>query len=99
MDLLKSKLPKGMHLSPVAQAVFTIIERYTAFPWPILSAQCKRLGIDPARLEASHLPALTPLLAVSVGRFTSPDKEAAVRSELGAVAGPAAPARVAAPVR
>ena len=69
-------------MSPVAREVFKVLERYTAFPWPILAAQCKRVGTAPDQLEPVSLPALIPLLAAGVGRFTSPAKESAVKKEL-----------------
>jgi len=83
---LKAKIPPGTFLSPVAQAVFKVLERYTSFPWPVLAAQCKRVGTAPEFLDGGALPALIPLLAAGVGRFTSPEKENAVRKELQLVA-------------
>lgn len=77
-----NKPPEGIKLSDVAQKVFDILRKYTGFPWPVLSAQCKRIGAHPESLGKAALPALIPLLAAGVGRFTSPEKEAAVRKEL-----------------
>lgn len=82
MELKTSKLPSGSAMSPLAGDIFRILERYTAFPWPILAAQCKRAGVTTDHLEAASLAILIPLLAAGVGRFTSPDKEAAVKKEL-----------------
>ena len=82
MELKTGKLPSGLAMSPVAQDIFRVLDRYTAFPWPILAAQCKRAGVTPEHLGPVSLPQLIPLLAAGVGRFTSPDKEAAVKKEL-----------------
>ncbi len=75
--------PEGTKLSDVAQQVFDILRKYTGFPWPVLAAQCKRIGVSPDTLGRAALPTLIPHLAAGVGRFTSPEKEAAVRKELG----------------
>ena len=82
MELNSNKLPSGAIMSPLSREVFRILERYTVFPWPILAAQCKRAGTEPAHLDTARLPVLIPLLAAGVGRFTSPDKELAVKREL-----------------
>ena len=82
MELKSSKIPAGVSLSPLATEVFKVLERYTAFPWPILAAQCKRAGTTPIALTEDSLLSLIPLLAAGVGRFTSPEKEAAVQREL-----------------
>ena len=76
------KAPEGIKLSDVAQKVFDILRKYTGFPWPVLAAQCKRVGAEPETLGKASLPTLVPYLAGGVGRFTSPEKEAAVRKEL-----------------
>ena len=74
--------PEGTKLSEVALQVFEVLRKYTGFPWPVLAAQCKRVGATPETLTVAVLPTLIPYLAAGVGRFTSPDKEAAVRKEL-----------------
>lgn len=74
-------------LSPFSRAVFDAIAKYTAFPWPILTAQCKRGGLDPMNLDAAALTQLIPLIAQGVGLFTSPEKAALVRAELTRLAG------------
>ena len=74
--------PEGAKLSEVALQVFEILRKYTGFPWPVLAAQCKRVGVTPETLTVAALPTLIPFLAAGVGRFTSPEKEPAVRKEL-----------------
>lgn len=86
MEAPGKKLPPGIQLGPVAHSIFEILARYTAFPWPVLSAQCKRAACAPESLSLGELRVLIPLLAASVGRFTSPEKEQAVRRELEALA-------------
>jgi hypothetical protein len=81
-------VPEGVTLSPLARDVFLVLQEHTAFPWPVLSAQCKRLGFDVATLSPPDLVAVLPLLAVGVGRFTSPAHEAAVRAGLQALLRP-----------
>jgi hypothetical protein len=85
MDGFIKQLPPGIQLSPVAHSVFEILLRYTAFPWPVLAAQCKRAGCVPEKLTLVDLRGLIPALSNSVGRFTSPEKEQAARSELTAL--------------
>lgn len=82
MTPLSSKLPAGVVLGPLSRAVFDVLAVHTVFPWPVLSAQCQRAGCSPSDLTTAELRTLIPALAASVGRFTSPEKEAAVRREL-----------------
>ncbi len=77
-----NKPPEGEELSEVALRVFEILRKYTGFPWPVLAAQCKRVGLTPETLTVAVLPTLIPYLAAGVGRCTSPEKEVAVRKEL-----------------
>ena len=74
--------PEGAKLSEVALPFIEILRKYTGFPWPVLAAQCKRVGVTPETLTVAALPTLIPFLAAGVGRFTSPEKELAVRKEL-----------------
>jgi hypothetical protein len=84
MDDLKN-LPPGIVLGGLSASVFAILERHTAFPWPVLVAQCKRLGLDPIDISKADLERLVPHLATGVERFTSPQNGAAVRRELDAL--------------
>lgn len=86
MDGQGNKLPSGVQLGPLSRAVFDVLARYTAFPWPVLSAQCRRAGCLAEAMSVADLRNLIPALASSVGRFTSPEKELAVRRELGTLA-------------
>jgi hypothetical protein len=76
------KLPADVTLSPVAQTVLEVMSRYTVFPWPVLLAQCRRVGADPAALTAAEARPLVPFLAEGVARFTSPLKGEQVKAEL-----------------
>jgi hypothetical protein len=78
-------VPEGVVLSPVAREVYLVLQQHTAFPWPVLLTQCKRLGFDVAQLTSSDLTVVLPLLAAGVGRFTSPAHESAVRAGLQAL--------------
>ncbi len=78
--LVKVTAPEG--LGPLARSVFDVIARYTAFPWPILSAQCKRAGVDAMNLDGEGLAKIIPLVAQGVGLFTTPEKATLVRAEL-----------------
>ncbi len=77
-----TKPPDGVSLNALSASVFAILAEYTAFPWPILMAQAKRCGVDPAQLRATDLAALVSHLAAGVQRYPSPVKGAAVRAEL-----------------
>lgn len=85
MPIANHKLPPGTQLGPLSRSVFEILSRYTAFPWPVLSAQCKRVDCNPETLGLGELRGLITALSSSVGRFTSPEKEQAVRGELEAL--------------
>lgn len=69
-------------LTPFARTVFETLAKYTAFPWPIMMAQCKRADLDPKKLDARNLESVIHYLSDAVGRFTSPEKAAAVRADL-----------------
>jgi hypothetical protein len=77
-----TKLPPGVRLGPLSARVFAVLEKHTAFPWPVLVAQCKRHGVDPADLDAAALEGLIPMLARGVERFTSPQHGEEVFREL-----------------
>lgn len=77
-----SKLPPGVTLGPLSSRVFEVLEAHTAFPWPVLAAQCKRHGFDPADISAQELTTLIPRLAAGVERFTSPAHGAEVARAL-----------------
>ena len=59
-------LPAHVRLTPLAEQVFAVLERYTAFPWPVLSTQCKRANVDPAALGPDGLRQFIPLLEAGV---------------------------------
>ncbi len=83
-SLVSVTAPEGM--APFARDVFDVLAKYTAFPWPILSAQCKRAGLDPLRLDGIGLTKIIPLVAEGVRLFTSPDKATLVTAELARLA-------------
>ncbi len=76
------KLPDGVVLTPLSARVFQVLAQKTAFPWPVMLAQCKRCNVDPAALTPNDLRLVLPYLADGVARFTSPDKGDHVRVEL-----------------
>lgn len=80
-----SELPAGVQLNPLGILVFRVLQSYTVFPWPVLSTQCKRLGIEPSTMTAAQLTALVPALAAGVARFTTPLNEPLVRQDLEAL--------------
>jgi hypothetical protein len=79
------QLPGGVTLGPLSRQVFEVLARYTAFPWPVMTAQAKRVGHDPTQLSPMALRQLIPLLSAGVARFTSPQKGDAARQELEAL--------------
>ena len=76
------KPPAGISLSPLATQVFAVLAEYTSFPWPVLLAQSRRVGVDPATLDRNGLRQLVPFLSAGVERFTSPEKGRAVQDRL-----------------
>lgn len=71
-------LPAGVTLSTLSERVYRVLQEHTAFPWAVLSAQCKRAGVDPTVLTHETLRRVAPQLAAGVGRFTSPVQQQAV---------------------
>jgi len=69
-------------LSPFATRVFETLAKYTAFPWPMMMAQCARVDVDPRKLDASGLERALVHLIEAVARYSSPEKAAAVREDL-----------------
>jgi hypothetical protein len=83
---LKSSRPEN--LTPFASQVYDTLAKYTAFPWPIMMAQCRRAGLNPVTLTPGELEAVVEFMAEAVARFTSPDKGAAVLAEMRSLHGP-----------
>ncbi len=82
-----SSMPEG--LSPFSQQVFDILARYTAFPWPVLTAQCRRSSIDPLHLDQETLGKVIGPLARGVGAFTSAAKAREFEEEITLLLRPA----------
>jgi hypothetical protein len=72
MDDRLTRRPEGIELNALSDSVFVILARYTAFPWPVMFAQCKRIGADPARLTVEQLQMALPFIVHGVARFTDP---------------------------
>lgn len=70
MDKKLAARPDGVELNPLSGQVFETLARFTAFPWPVMLAQCKRVRVDPARLTPETLEAALPYIIQGVGRFT-----------------------------
>jgi hypothetical protein len=86
MDEVKlKKYPAGVTLGTLSMRVFDCLVKYTSFPWPILTAQCKRCQLDPASLNAEGLERVLPFLVEGVARFTSPQKGDALKEDLSAI--------------
>ncbi len=76
--------PQG--LSGLSAQIYEALERYTAFPWPVLKAQCERVRLDPQKLTPRALEGpLLDYLVAGVTRFTNPRKGAMLRDELVAL--------------
>ena len=86
MDEGLSRRPKGVEFNELSESVFVILEQFTVFPWAIMAAQAKRIGATAQALTPADLTKLIELLAIGVGRYTSPEKEAGVREALTALA-------------
>lgn len=69
-------------LGPLARAVHDVLERHTAFPWPVLKSQCRRRGIDPRTLTPITLGAVIEDLAFAIARFNTIPAGMAARREL-----------------
>jgi hypothetical protein len=77
---LKSSRPGN--LAPFALQVYEVLAKHTAFPWPVMMAQCRRANVEPTNLNADDLEKVVEFMAEAVARFTSPEKGMAVRTEL-----------------
>jgi hypothetical protein len=86
MDEGLSKRPKGVEFNELSESVFAILEQYTAFPWAIMAAQAKRIGATAHALAPGDLKKLVEPLANGVGRYTSPEKQEAVKDALTSLA-------------
>jgi len=74
-------------LTPLAGMVFDVLSKYTAFPWPVLSTQCKRVGVEPGSMRPADLDKVIELLSDGVAKFTTPEKGESVRRELSLLRG------------
>ena len=74
MTFQLGRAPNEVQLGSFAQQVLDTVGRYTAFPWPIYSVQCQRLGIDPGQLTSAELGRVAKNIATGVARFTSQEK-------------------------
>jgi hypothetical protein len=81
---VNASAPEG--LSPFSRQVFEVVVKYTVFAWPILTAQCRRAGVDPTRLEQESLLKVISFIAERVGAFTSPEKATLVAADLSHLA-------------
>ncbi|MEM9069794.1 MAG: hypothetical protein AAGE52_14875 [Myxococcota bacterium] len=75
-------LPEGVILGELSEKVFDVLQEHTSFPWPVMQAQCKRVGIDPTSLSKEELATMVVYFADAVGRFTSPERRQSVLAEL-----------------
>jgi hypothetical protein len=49
--------------------VVEVLGRFIPMPWPMLKAQCDRIGLDALDITASELPALADILLTAASRF------------------------------
>ncbi len=85
MDAGLTKRPAGVVFNALSDAVFEVLSQYTAFPWPVMLAQCKRVAVDPANLTKKGLAEALPHIVSGVARFTSPEKASRVEHALRAL--------------
>ena len=79
------KPPRDVELGALSAKVFDILAQYTAFPWPVLKAQSRRMDAAPENLDAEQLAKLLEHLVRGVERFTSPETGERVRADLQAL--------------
>lgn len=82
MDDHLTRRPEGVVLNALSDQVFEILARHTAFPWPVMLAQCKRVAADPANLTVESLQMAAPFMVQGVARFTDPLRAQQVGREL-----------------
>ena len=72
-------------LGPLSTKVHTTLSRYTAFPWPLMSARCHRHRIDARDLTPTTLGFVIQDLALGVARFNGTEAGFRARRALVAV--------------
>jgi hypothetical protein len=63
-------------------ALHELLQRFTAFPWSLMTAVCQRHGCEPARLTRSEIEAMIPAIALAVASFNEVDDGFRVKREL-----------------
>lgn len=63
-------------------ALHDLLRRFTAFPWALMNAVCRKHGCDPAALTRSEIEALIPAFALGIASFNDVDDGFRVKREL-----------------
>ncbi|HET6581944.1 MAG TPA: hypothetical protein VFG69_00830 [Nannocystaceae bacterium] len=63
-------------------ALRDLLGRFTAFPWALITAVCRRHGCDPRALTRSEIEAMIPAIALAVASFNEVDDGFRVKREL-----------------
>ncbi len=86
MRWVSSWIPPAV-LSPTTQVLLRVLERFTAFPWAFVVSACRRVGLDPERLEWNELGELIQPLAIQLASLNDVDRAFALKRELTILAG------------
>ena len=65
-----------------SRALHDLLERFTSFPWALITAVCQRHGCDPSDLTRSEIEALVPALALGIASFNDVDDGFRMKREL-----------------
>jgi len=63
-------------------ALHDLLRGFTAFPWALMMAVCRKHGCDPAALTRSEIEALIPAFALGIASFNDVDEGFRVKREL-----------------
>ena len=74
-------------MSICSRALLDVLGRYTAFPWAFVVITCKRLDLEPARLQPLDLVLLVQPLAMGLATLSDVDEAFALKRDLTLLAG------------
>jgi hypothetical protein len=74
-------------MSDSSRELLEVLDRFTAFPWAFVVTACKRLELEPARLEPRDLVLLIQPLALQLAALADVDDAFALKRELTMLAG------------
>lgn len=69
-------------LGPWSCALRELLQRFTAFPWPLMISMCQRHGCDARGLTRAEIEAMIPAIALAIASFNDVDDGFRIKREL-----------------